>query len=152
MTGDELFLDEGERPPPRTAAGAGRRMGGWADERAKTAKSVRETTVLSYSSKLQSIFEVAYIQFERYLFFLFFQVRIQSAVQIAPPSAYGMGDSDEEDAAIPIIPDLDDVQDEDMALQVTTMERSFMVLFETCCWKSLNQTIIEVIRDNILHY
>ena len=37
---DELFLDEGERPPPRTAAAAGRRMGGWADERAKTAKSV----------------------------------------------------------------------------------------------------------------
>ncbi len=41
MTGDELFLDEGDRPPPRTAgAGKGRRMGGWADERAKTAKSV----------------------------------------------------------------------------------------------------------------
>ena len=39
---DELFLDEGERPPPRTAAAAGRRMGGWADERAKTAKSVSE--------------------------------------------------------------------------------------------------------------
>ena len=37
---DELFLDDGERPPPRTAAAAGRRMGGWADERAKTAKSV----------------------------------------------------------------------------------------------------------------
>ena len=37
---DELFLDEGEKAPPRTAAAAGRRMGGWADERAKTAKSV----------------------------------------------------------------------------------------------------------------
>ena len=35
-----MFLDEGDRPPPRTAAAAGRRMGGWADERAKTAKSV----------------------------------------------------------------------------------------------------------------
>ena len=35
---------------------------------------------------------------------------------MAPPSAYGMADSDEDDG--PMIPDLDDVQDEDMALQV----------------------------------
>ena len=38
------------------------------------------------------------------------QVRIQSAAQIAPPSAYGMGGDSEDDDDVPAIPDLDDVQ------------------------------------------
>ena len=81
LSGD-LFLDEGSRAPP-TAPPKGRRMGGWSEERAKTAKSVR----------------------------------IQSAAQHI---GGGIGDrfSDDEDDSIPVIPDLDDVQDEDMALTV----------------------------------
>ena len=38
------------------------------------------------------------------------QVRIQSAAQIAPPSAYGMGGDSDDDDDVPAIPDLDDVQ------------------------------------------
>ena len=40
----------------------------------------------------------------------FQQVRIQSAAQIAPPSAYGMGGDSDDDDDVPAIPDLDDVQ------------------------------------------
>ena len=41
---------------------------------------------------------------------VFQQVRIQSAAQIAPPSAYGMGGDSDDDDDVPAIPDLDDVQ------------------------------------------
>ena len=77
---DELFLD-GPSHGRGTAPPRGRRTGGWAEERSKTAKSVR----------------------------------IQSAVQIA--GGFGpSGLSDDDD--MPVIPDLDEVQEEDMTMQV----------------------------------
>ncbi len=83
---NELLLDDddgGQRPPPPRHPG-GRRTGGWADERVKTAKSVR----------------------------------IQSAAMMAyrdPES-----DDDDDDGELPVIPDLDVMQEEDLALQVAT--------------------------------
>ena len=68
----------GASAPPK-----GRRTGGWADERSKTAKSVR----------------------------------IQSAVQIAGGFG-GSGPDLSDDDDIPVIPDLDEVQEEDLTLQV----------------------------------
>lgn len=70
------FSFQGTGPPRR-----GRRTGGWGDDRAKTAKSVR----------------------------------IQSAAQRFPDRG---GEDYDDDGDIPVIPDLDEVQDEDLALQV----------------------------------
>lgn len=85
----ELFLDEGFKVSRGGgAANRGRRnMGGWAEERTKTAKSVR----------------------------------IQSAAQQIAASQ-NAGDSDE-DGNFPDIPDLDEVHDEDMTLQVNEFYR-----------------------------
>ena len=91
-------------------------MGGWADERAKTAKSVSSRKLASNCNPTQilsanittgasSVFDLDLPLMPSYR-----QVRIQSAAQIAPPSAYGMGGDSEDDDDVPAIPDLDDVQ------------------------------------------